>query len=88
MDILSIIENSKKTFTRDRKSYIRETLEKYPAAVVYSDLKKTRGASTRFYYMKNGAMVYNDYCQKNADILKAAFIKNDVVLLSVKDIEK
>lgn len=88
MDVLSIIEKSKKDFTRDRKSYIRKMLEKYPATVVYSEMKKARGASTRFYYLKDGATVYNDYCQKNAEILKQAFIKNGVVLINAKEIEK
>lgn len=87
MDIASIIENTKTEFKRDRKSYIKEYLENNPGAVVYSDIKKARGASTKFYYMKNNKMVYNDYCEKNAEVLKQAFIKNNVILLSVKDIK-
>ena len=88
MDILSIIEKEKQNFTRDRKSYIKEYLENNPGAVIYSDIKKARGNSTKFYYIKDGKMVYNDYCTKNAEILKQAFIKNNIVILSIKDIKK
>lgn len=87
MDILSIIEKEKQNFTRDRKSVIKEYLNKKPKAVIYSDIKKARGDSTKFYYIKDGQVVYNDYCAKNAEILKQAFIKNNIVLLSIKDIK-
>lgn len=87
MDIASIIEKEKQNFTRDRKSVIKEYLNKNNKDIVISQLNKARGASVKFYYIKDGKIVYNDYCEKNAAILIKALEKNNIKIVNIKDIK-
>lgn len=80
MDITSIINNTKKDFTRDRASVITDFLQAHNNAVILSYIKKTRGDSIKFYYLKDGKKCTSDYVIKNAKTLINAFLKNDIAL--------
>lgn len=80
MDISSIISETKKDFTRDRSSVILDFLKNNSNSVVLSYIKKTRGDSIKFYYLKDGRKCASDYVVKNAKTLIAAFLKNGVKL--------
>lgn len=80
MDISSIITEVKKDFTRDRASVIKDFLQNNDSSVVLSYIKKARGDSIKFYYMKDGKKCTSDYVVKNAKTLIAAFLKNGVKL--------
>lgn len=80
MDISSIITNTKKDFTRQRASVIKDFLYNNDNTVVLSLIKKARGDSVKFYYKKDGAIVANDIVLKNAKTLIKAFTKNNISL--------
>lgn len=80
MDISSIITSVKKDFTRDRASVITDFLKNNNNSVVISYIKKTRGDSIKFYYIKDGKKCASDYVVKNAKTLIQAFLKNGVKL--------
>lgn len=69
MDISSIILESKKTFTRDRASVIMEFLKNNNDAVIISYVKKARGDSVRFTYLKDHKKVTSDFVINNAKIV-------------------
>ena len=80
MDIFSIITEVKKDFTRDRSSIINDFLNNNNNAVIISYIKKSRGDSIKFYYLKDGIKYSSDYVVKNAKILIKAFLNNGIKL--------
>lgn len=80
MDITSIINETKKEFTRERTSAINDFLQDNPDSVILSYIKKTRGDSIKFYYIKDGKKYTSDYVVKNAKILISALLNKDVKL--------
>lgn len=80
MDISSIITSVKKDFTRDRTSVILDFLNNNNNnnSVVISYIKKTRGDSIKFYYIKDNKKCSSDIVVKNAKILIQAFLKNGI----------
>lgn len=80
MDIASIINNTKKDFTRQRASVIKDFLYNNDNTIVLSLIKKARGDSVKFYYKKDGAIINNDIVLKNAKVLIKAFLKNNIAL--------
>lgn len=80
MNITSIITEVKKDFTRERASVITDFLKNNPDGVVLSYIKKTRGDSVKFYYLKDNKKCASDYVVKNAKILIAALLKNGAKL--------
>lgn len=80
MDISSIITKTKKDFTRDRSSVITDFLKNNTNSVVISYIKKARGDSIKFYYIKDGKKCANDIVVKNAKTLITALLKNNVKL--------
>ena len=80
MDISSIITKVKKDFTRDRNSIINDFLNNNNNAVIISYIKKSRGDSIKFYYLKDGIKYSSDYVVKNAKILIKAFLNNGIKL--------
>lgn len=80
MDISSIITSVKKDFTRDRSSVISDFLKNNNNSVVLSYIKKTRGDSIKFYYIKDGKKCSSDYVVKNARTLITVFLKNGIKL--------
>lgn len=80
MDISDIISTVKKDFTRDRASVIKDFLDTHTNSVVLSYIKKARGDSIKFYYLKDGKKCASDYVIKNAKTLIQAFLKNGVKL--------
>ena len=78
LDISSIITDVKKDFTRDRASVISDFLKDNNNAVIISYIKKTRGDSIKFYYIKDEKKCASDYVVKNARTLITAFLKNGV----------
>ena len=85
MDISSIITDVKKDFTRDRTSVISDFLRTNPGSVILSYIKKSRGDSIKFYYLKDGKKCTSDYVVKNAQTLIAAFLKNSIALYQYSD---
>lgn len=80
MDITSIITEAKKDFTRERASVISDFLQNNSNSVVLSYIKKTRGDSVKFYYIKDGKKCTSDYVVKNAKTLILAFLHNGIKL--------
>lgn len=81
MDISSIITTTKKDFTRQRASVIKDFLYANDNnTVILSLIKKARGDSVKFYYKKDGAIINNDIVLKNAKTLIKAFQKNNIAL--------
>ena len=80
MDISEIITSVKKDFTRDRASVITAFLNANANSVVLSYIRKARGDSIKFYYIKDGKKCASDYIVKNAQTLINAFLKNGVKL--------
>lgn len=80
LDINTIINNTKKDFTRDRSSAINNFLINNSDAVIISYIKKARGDAIKFYYIKNDKKTSSEYVLKNAKTLIKAFIKNNVKL--------
>ena len=80
MDISSIITEVKKDFTRERVSVITDFLKNNANSVILSYIKKTRGDSIKFYYIKDNKKCSSDYVVKNAETLITAFLKNNVKL--------
>ena len=81
MDISSIITEVKsKEFTRERSSVITDFLKSNSNSVILSYIKKTRGDSIKFYYIKDNKKCASDYVVKNARTLITAFLKNNVKL--------
>ena len=80
MDISSIITEVKKDFTRDRASIIKDFLKDNDNSVILSYIKKARGDSIKFYYIKDGKKCASDYVVKNAKTLITALLKNGVKL--------
>lgn len=80
MDISSIITDVKKDFTRERVSVIMDFLKNNNSAVILSYIKKARGDSIKFYYIKDGKKCTSDYVVKNAKVLITAFLKNGIKL--------
>lgn len=80
MDISSIITEVKKDFTRDRSSVILDFLKNNSNSVVLSYIKKARGDSIKFYYIKDGKKCASDYVVKNAKTLISVFLKNGIEL--------
>lgn len=66
MDIASIITEVKKDFTRERVSVINDFLKNNANSVIISYIKKTRGDSIKFYYIKDGKKCASDYIVRNA----------------------
>ena len=85
MDIQSIITSVKKDFTRDRTSVINDFLSTHANAVILSYIKKSRGDSIKFYYLKDGKKCTSDYVVKNAKTLIQAFLKNNIALYQYSD---
>ena len=69
IDVYNIINDSKKSFTRERASVINNFLKSHAGAVILSFNNKERGASVNFYYLKNDKKVKSDYVLKNAKIV-------------------
>lgn len=81
IDIASIISNTKKDFTRDRKSAIKDFLVKNNNnSVIISHMNKARGASIKIYTIQGDAIKTYDYVIKNARIVLQALDKNGVEL--------
>lgn len=80
IDIASIILDTKKDFTRDRKSVIKDFLVKNNNSVIISYIKKTRGDSIKLYTIKDGTIKSYDYVVKNAKIVLQALAENGVKL--------
>lgn len=80
LNITSIINDTKKDFTRDRASVINDFLKNHNDAVILSYIKKTRGDSIKFYYLKDDKKCTSDYVIKNAKILINALINNGAKL--------
>lgn len=80
MDISSIITKTKKDFTRDRVSVISDFLKNNADSVIISYIKKTRGDSIKFYYIKDGKKCNSDIVVKNGKVLITALLKNGVKL--------
>ena len=85
MEISSIITSVKKDFTRERASVINDFLNTHTNAVILSYIKKSRGDSIKFYYLKDGKKCASDYVIKNAKTLIAAFLKNNIALYQYSD---
>lgn len=85
MNISEIISNTKKDFTRERASVINDFLQDNPDSVILSYIKKTRGDSIKFHYLKDGKKCTSDYVVKNAKTLIKAFLKNNVTLYQYKN---
>lgn len=85
MNISDIISSTKKDFTRERASVISDFLQDNPGSVILSYIKKTRGDSIKFYYLKDGKKCTSDYVVKNAKTLIQAFLKNDVKMYQYKN---
>lgn len=85
MNISDIISSTKKDFTRDRASVINDFLQDNPDSVILSYIKKSRGDSIKFYYLKDGKKCTSDYVVKNARTLINAFTKNDIALYQYKN---
>lgn len=75
--ISTIINNTKKDFTRDRSSVINNFLAKNDDAVILSLIKKDRGDSIKFYYIEDGKKITSDYVLKNAKIIIRELLKNN-----------
>lgn len=80
MNISDIITTTKKDFTRQRASVIKDFLYNNDNTIVLSLIKKARGDSVKFYYKKDGAIINNDIVLKNAKVLIKAFNKNNIAL--------
>ena len=80
MNISDIISSTKKDFTRERASVIGDFLKENPNCVILSHIKKSRGDSIKFYYLKDNKKCTSDYVIKNAKTLISAFLKNGVKL--------
>lgn len=80
LNIASIINDTKKDFTRERASVINDFLKSHNDSVVISYINKERGASIKFYYIKDSKKCTSDYIVKNAKVLINAFLKNGVTL--------
>lgn len=80
LDISSIIQDTKKDFTRDRSSVINDFLNANTDAVILSYIKKTRGDAVKFYYMQDGKKTTCEYVVKNAKTLLKALEKNGAKL--------
>lgn len=80
MNISDIITDVKKDFTRDRSSIITDFLNANTNSVILSYIKKSRGDSIKFYYLKDGKKCASDYIVKNAKTLINAFLKNGIKL--------
>lgn len=78
INVTSIINASKKEFTRDRSSVINDFLKDNDNSVVISLINKDRGDSIKFYYLQDNKKVVNDYVIKNAKILINALLKNNI----------
>ena len=76
LDINSIIQDTKKDFTRDRASAINNFLSENGGAVILSYIKKTRGDAIKFYYMQDDKKITCEYVLKNAKTLIQALEKN------------
>lgn len=83
--IYDIITDAKKDFTRDKKSAIKDFLYNNKDAVIMSLIKKARGDSVKFYYIKDGKVQNNDIVLKNAKTLIKAFNKNNIALYVYSD---
>ena len=93
LNIASIINETKKDFTRDRASVISDFLKAHDDAVVLSYIKKTRGDSIKFYYLKDGKKCSSDYVVKNAKVLINVLLNKGVTLYqynngTIKDYKK
>lgn len=93
LNISSIIQDTKKDFSRDRASVINNFLNENANSVVISYIRKSRGDSIKFYYLKDNKKCASDYVLKNAKILINAFLKNGVKLYqynngTIKEYEK
>lgn len=80
LDVKSIIQDTKKEFTRDRASVINNFLHENSGAVILSYIKKTRGDAVKFYYMQDGKKTTCEYVVKNAKTLLQALEKNGAKL--------
>lgn len=80
MNISDIITSTKKEFTRDRASVISDFLNANVNSVIISYIKKARGDSVKFYYLKDEKKCSSDYVVKNAKTLINALLKNNVKL--------
>lgn len=80
LDITSIILESKKDFTRDKKSIIKDYLKNNNNDVVITYVNKKRGSSIKLYTIKNDTIKTYDYVIKNALIVIDALIKNGVTI--------
>ena len=93
LNISDIITSTRKDFTRDRVSVINDFLKHNDDAVIISYIKKARGDSIKFYYLKDGKKCASDYVVKNAKILINALINNGAKLYvynngAIKDYKK
>lgn len=93
LNISSIITDVKKDFTRERASVINDFLQVNDDAVILSYIKKTRGDSIKFYYLKDSKKCTSDYVLKNAKILINALLNNGAKLYvynngAIKDYKK
>lgn len=93
LNIASIINETKKDFTRDRVSVINDFLKNNDGAVIISYIKKARGDSIKFYYLKDGKKCTSDYVVKNAKVLINALLNNGAKLYqynngAIKDYKK
>lgn len=80
LDILNIITETRKDFTRERTSVIMDFLKNNNNSVVLSYIKKSRGDSIKFYYLKDNKKYTSDYVLKNAKVLIQALLNNGVTL--------
>lgn len=72
----SIISETKKQFTRDKKSIIKDYLSQNKDSVIITLIKKSRGDSIKIYTINKNY----DYIFKNGVIVLQALLKNNVTI--------
>lgn len=85
-DFYSIIEEAKKSFTKDKTSAITEALKSGQKVIVKTTLEKAKGQVIRFYHLEDGKKAYNDYCPNNAKIIEEALKQKGFTIKDKKDL--
>lgn len=85
-DFYSVIEEVKKSFTKDKTSAITEALKSGQKVIVKTTLNKAKGQVIRFYYLKDDKKAYSDYCPNNAKIIEEALKHKGFTVKDKKDL--
>lgn len=87
LDFSAIITESKKDFTRNRDSKIKNYLIANPNAIITSEVeKKNRNKTIRFYYLKNNQVKKSDYVKNNANIILKAWEEKGGKVIDSKEL--